>query len=154
MKAALLVLTLTLAASTAAAHGIGSTQVGRLVEGDPIAVAFTWSSGGPVAFAPFKVFGPGDDRLEYQNGRTDRVGRVVFLPDRDGPWRIEVQDDDDHRASLTVEIGPDQVAPGTPVWQRWLLRLSLGANVVLGLWLVEGSLRQLRARRARPTAAG
>jgi nickel transport protein len=108
----------------------------RRLDADGLAVEFYLSTGEPVTQARFQLFGPGDDVTAFQDGRTDRLGRAVFLPDRPGTWRIALTDDLGHSSTSAIEVGAEQAAPQQPFWQRWLLRLSLLGNfVMIGLLL-------------------
>lgn len=121
-----------------AAHGAGHTVVDRLVPGEAMAVEFSLSSGEPLAGTAFKVFGPGDITIAFQEGRTDRFGRAAFLPDRAGTWRVELADDRGHTGLATVNVGTEQVAPPDAVWRRGLLRISLLAEAVEKVWVASG----------------
>lgn len=142
---------------SAAAHGVGS----RWLEGGPAprAVLFHYSTGEPMAYAKVKVFGPRDDKMEYQSARTDRAGVFAFLPDGPGPWRVEASDDEGHKAVAEVSV-PDAAAPsGTssenvslpksapqaieprPVWESALLGASLTLNLFTGAALWRGRTR-------------
>lgn len=119
----------------AAAHGAGHTVVDR-VAGNALAVEFALPGGEPLADAQVLVFAPGADAKAWLQSRTDRLGRVAFLPDRPGTWRLELADDRGHAATAAVEVTADQAVPAEPIWRRWLLRLSLLANfVAVGLLL-------------------
>lgn len=126
-----------LAASAAVAHSIGH----RVLEGGATVVAFEYSGAGPVADAAYRVLGPGS--TPFQSGRSDGLGRVAFVPDRPGEWRVELRDASGHEAVATLVVGGDRSVPADAPWGRWLLLASLGVNAALGFWLWE-------ARRERP----
>lgn len=144
----------------AQAHGTGS----RLLDGaDPVrSLYFHYSSGEPMSWVKIKVYGPGDEKMEFQSARTDKLGRFAFLPDRNGPWRVEASDDEGHKAvaDITVEPAPVPTGPahaGTrdpepahplpqthaqdreqdPQWMRALLGVSLILNLFMGAALVR-----------------
>jgi hypothetical protein len=95
----------------------------------------------PIPFAAFTIRAPGGE--EFQNGRTDRLGRVVFRPDQTGLWKVTVDDEMGHLQSielvLNMENGdnPDQSSPrpDSP-WLKWLLGVSLILllTTALALW--------------------
>jgi nickel transport protein len=122
----------------AAAHGTGF----RILDGQrPVAVEFVYSSGAPMAYAEALVWSPGDDGVEYQNGRTDRKGRFAFLPDAPGTWKISVRDGRGHKAVAVCPVasGPAPPAPEIPSpfpkTLSALLGISLIANATLALLL-------------------
>ncbi len=125
-----LMLALVLFAPPAFAHGV-ITQ--RLDAPNCGAFCFHYSSGEPLAYAEVKVFGPGNDKLEFQNGRADAKGCFSFLPDRAGEWRISIKDGMGHHAegiytsgatSSTMKQEPVR-AGGMPQWLGVLLGVGL-----------------------------
>lgn len=114
---ALLVLAAWAFPPNAQAHGTGS----RLLDGaDPVrALYFHYSSGEPMAWVKIRVYGPGDEKMEFQSARTDKLGRFAFLPDRTGPWRVEASDDEGHKAVAEVAVElPDPGAAKAGVGQQ------------------------------------
>ena len=79
-----------LAASVpAAAHGLDHRVTGDRA----VVVTLTYDDGAPFSFESCEVTPPAQD-TPSQVGRTDRRGRVVFLPDRAGDWRVRVMAED------------------------------------------------------------
>ncbi len=138
-------------ASTALAHAVHY----RVLEQDGDAVAFEVSFGPkePAAYAAVLVYGPDDQEVEHQNGRTDRQGRFAFLPDRPGVWRVRVEAGMGHQVSFEVDVAesgtePEQeavqgnVLSQTEIW----IRAGLGASLLLNLGFLAARLRR-RANR-------
>jgi nickel transport protein len=123
-----------LASSAVQAHELRTEIVHR-----PPVILVTASYGGqePLPYAPIDIFEPGASRVEFQNGRTDALGRFAFIPHRPGEWRIVVDDELGHHRETTVVIDPsfldpdgavdtsEPAAPAVPIWWRWLTGLSL-----------------------------
>ena len=128
-RLAVLTAAILLLALPAAAH----TIVYRALDGGGVALEFRYSDGEAVAYEPFVVIGP-NDRVDFQNGRTDRHGRVTFLPDRPGAWQVTVDagEGEGHRVTAHVTVDDGGAVAPDPPWQRWLLIASLGGNVALG----------------------
>jgi len=83
------------------AHGTGYRI---LSDNKAVTAEFYYSDGEPMSYASVLVFGPGEEKTEYQNGRTDRQGRFAFYPDKNGTWRIEANDGMGHKAQGSVDI--------------------------------------------------
>lgn len=94
------------------------------------------------AYAAVLVFSPGDAKQEYQNGRTDALGRFAFVPDRDGDWRYIVDDEIGHRVEITIPVG-DASFQSSSVRAPWLT-LVAGLGFIAG---VTGVLYGWKARR-------
>lgn len=128
-------------AVSATAHSI----IHRVQPNAGIGIELQYSGSGPLVNAPFRIYRPGTDGTAFQTGHTDRWGRLAFLPDRAGNWRIAIRDQEGHEAEISVPVAADgAIAPPTP-WGRWLLVASLTAN--LGLLLLCLQLRRTTSRR-------
>ena len=118
-------------------------------EGGAVVVSMSYTDGSVPRFSSIRVFSPADPKQPFQIGRSDDAGRFVFLPTMPGAWRVQFEDDgeDGHKAEFPVEVGAISAAH-LPGWQKWLLALSLVANIFLGhqLWQFIGARRKNVAR--------
>lgn len=98
-------LLLLLLASQLFAHGVGfdlkSSESVQLVQ-------FKYADGKPLTYCEILVYGPEDDEIEFQNGRTDRNGYFAFLPDKEGVWLVEIKDTQGHNATAQIVISEDK----------------------------------------------
>ncbi len=127
------------------AHGVGAGPVQTPKE----AVHFYYATGEPMAYSEVLVYGPGDDKLEFQNGRADKNGVFAFVPDRSGTWRIVCNDGMGHRAEFKSEvhlagetkasekIKPVETQQKSPVWLKTLLGISLLFNLAIGVRIIR-----------------
>lgn len=99
------VLLAALLAARADAHGIHH----KVTHGDTIVVELTHAGGAPFAGARYQVFRPGESGV-FQSGVTDPRGRIAFVPDHEGGWRVRAFSEDGHGVDLVVEAAP----PPTP----------------------------------------
>lgn len=75
-----------------------------------VAVEFFYSDKTPMQYAEVLVFSPGNDKVEYQNSRTDQDGGFAFFAKKPGDWRIKVNDGMGHAVHATVAVPPVGVA--------------------------------------------
>lgn len=100
-------LPLLLAPALAGALGVHGLELELASEGPYRVVTATYAAGTPAPDADVVVEAPGGDTEgAWQTGRTDPMGRFVFAPDRDGEWRVTVDDGQGHRAVLTFSVTP------------------------------------------------
>jgi nickel transport protein len=79
-------------------------------------------------------------------GRTDSQGRVVFIPDRAGTWRLKVFSEDGHGADLSFTTGGEVgVRDANEPFLERHLRIIVGVSVIFGVF----GLVDLFARRRR-----
>jgi len=68
---------------------------------DAVVITVTHEDGSPLTGATYKVSSPAAAHPEW-TGTTDRRGRVIFVPDLDGDWRVEVWSPDGHGFATTI----------------------------------------------------
>lgn len=82
------------------AHGVDY----ELKNGRAVTIIVTYDDGKPMSYAGVKIFSPADEKIEHQNGRTDKNGCFSFLPDQNGEWRITVEDGMGHGVATKVNV--------------------------------------------------
>jgi nickel transport protein len=125
--------------ATLAAHDL---QVTWQRSGSAVIVENRYAGTEAAAYAAVEVFSPGDAKQEFQNGRTDALGRFSFVPDREGDWKYVVDDEIGHRVETTIPVG-DASFRSSSVRSPWLTLLA-GLGVIVG---VTGVLYGWKARR-------
>lgn len=125
------------------AHGTASRV---LEEAKMVAIEFSYSDGEPMRYAEVLVFSPEDQKVEHQNARTDRHGRVAFCPDTPGTWLITANDGMGHLSEARVEVDPGPLSqeaeqkpeisdPGQPGPASKTLKTLFGLSLILNLAL-------------------
>jgi nickel transport protein len=137
------------------AHGTAHRVVRN---GTAVTVESFYSDKEPMQYAEVLVFSPSDRKVEYQNGRTDRNGRFAFFPDRQGTWRIEVNDGMGHLMKADIEVTATG-EPGTgsgngsageremPAGASVPLKAAFGVSLIANVALI---LRALKTGKKRP----
>jgi len=90
---------------SAFAHGTDFRLIGKETV---VAAEFFYSDKASMQFAEVLVFSPEDDRVEYQNGRTDQNGRFAFLAETPGDWHVKVNDGMGHAVHATVAVSAEK----------------------------------------------
>lgn len=138
----------------------------RLINNDAVAIAeFVYSDQTPMRYAEILVFSPGNDKVEFQNGRTDQNGRFAFLAETPGDWHVKVNDGMGHAVHATVSVNlgkleqsfaaetsadglnnaPEKTITGkknfifadTSVFIKLLFGLSILLNLSLGMYVCK-----------------
>ncbi|MCG8632454.1 MAG: DUF4198 domain-containing protein [Desulfobacterales bacterium] len=118
-------------AGQALAHGV----LASVNAGDALVVTVEYDDGEPAGYAGVKIYFS-DEKVPFQTGRTDRNGRFLFQPDRDGEWKAIVNDGMGHRAVVKADVAPDNF--GASKGKGNPLIFSKGQSVVTGLSLIFG----------------
>ncbi len=117
------------------------------VQGAPaIVIKLFYLDNHPFAFEAYEIYREGE-KLPYQVGRTDGQGRIAFLPDRAGVWRVKSFSEDGH--GLDFKLETDAAAALTdsekPAFERYS-RIAVGVAIILGLF----GLLSLYVKRRHP----
>ena len=106
----------------------------QIEEGAAISVRLFFADGSDFAFESYEVYRAGDE-VPFQVGRTDLRGRVVFLPDRAGTWRIKAFSEEGHGADFSFTTGAKSGVPDAnqPFLERHL-RVVVGVSVIFGVF--------------------
>lgn len=122
----------------------------RLLEDESVVVGeFFYADKEPMRYSKVLIFSPENDKVEFQNGRTDQKGRFAFCPSHPGTWRINVNDGVGHavHAHVTVKAQATSDAAGfesesadsksvlsqASVLNRILFGLSILLNIFFGI---------------------
>ena len=128
----LTILLAVISADKALAHGV----VSSIKEENSLPVSiFRYADGTALSYGEVKVWAPDDDRIEFQNGRTDKNGKFSFVPDQEGTWRVEVNDGIGHAATTeyivqsVIETGAAEPKAENPSALLAILGVSLLINL-------------------------
>jgi nickel transport protein len=143
MKLPLLVLAIVLAAGHAQAHDLQH----QIDEGAAVSVRLFSADGSAFAFESYEVYRAGDE-VPFQVGRTDLQGRVVFLPDRAGTWRIKAFSEDGHGADFSFSTDlKSGVRDANRSFLERHLRIVVGVSVIFGVFGLVSLLTRRGWRR-------
>lgn len=139
---------------TAAAGGAGAHEIDHTVSrGSAVAIDFHFPDGTPFSYESFEVIPPAEE-TPFAVGRTDALGRVVFLPDREGDWRVRVFSEDGHGADIVVPASPAAGSEGAPFdgvaadsGMPRASRIALALGIILGIF---GIIGMIQGRRREP----
>lgn len=127
-------------AHPAAAHDLQYTVSGA----QAVVVRLFHVDNKPFSFEGYEVYRAGE-KLPYQVGRSDGQGRIAFLPDGAGEWRVKAISEDGHGLDFTLKT--DAAArvetADKPAYERYG-RIVVGIAVIFGLF---GSLMLFARRR-------
>ncbi len=130
-------------AAAAAGHGV----VVAPVDGAR-AVVFRYEDGTPLADAEANVYGPGDAEAAWE-GFADMEGRVAFVPDREGVWRVVVDDGLGHRAEARIEVDAAGGIATAPTGRRaGPSAIAAGLGVLFGFFGLWALARAAALRKA------
>lgn len=98
------------------------------------------------SFETYEVYRAGEE-IPFQVGRTDARGRLVFLPDRAGAWRVKVFSEDGHGVDISITTDAQGGVEGAtgPRLDRHL-RIIVGVALIFGIF---GLISLFVRRRAK-----
>ena len=104
----LLVLPVALLAGTLHAHQLNH----EVQTGSAVIVELSYGDGSPFGYESAEVYRPAES-IPFLAGRTDANGRLAFVPDRAGDWRIKASPRT-VTAATSPSPPPARAAPGPP----------------------------------------
>ncbi len=69
-----------------------------------VIIKIKYSDGTPFSYERYEIYSPEDEIIPYQIGRTDREGRIIFVPDYTGKWKIKAFSEDGHGTVKYIEL--------------------------------------------------
>lgn len=105
-----------------------------VTDGQAVVVRLFYADDSPFSFEGYEIY-PEGEKLPVQVGRTDAQGRIAFLPDRAGRWRIKAVSEDGHGLDFTLstDAAANVAASDKPIYERYG-RLVVGVALILGLF--------------------
>jgi nickel transport protein len=105
-----------------------------VTEGNAVVIRLHFADDSSFSFEEYMIYAEGEV-LPFQVGRTDARGRIVFIPDRPGKWRIRAFSEEGHGADFTIETGPEHAVVNTekPFFERYT-RIIVGVAVIFGIF--------------------
>ncbi len=115
------------------AHGVmGEVRRGGIV------VTVKYTTGEPMSYAGVKISSPGA-KLPFQSGRTDRNGRFCFFPDKQGEWKVVVDDEMGHRLEVRVPVDKEmKLTLSQPLKNPVNRLISRYERVITGISIILG----------------
>lgn len=117
-----------------------------VVAGQAVVVKLFYVDNTAFAFEGYEIY-PQGAQLPVQVGRTDAQGRIAFLPDKAGKWRIKAMSQDGHGLDFNIETDAAARLTGSdkPLYERYG-RVVVGVALLLGLF----GLINLYVKRKKP----
>lgn len=131
---------LLLLSTHAAAHDLRHT----VTQEGAIVVELFYPDKTPFSYEGYEIYRPGDD-VPFQVGRSDALGRIVFMPDRAGAWKLKAFAEDGHGAEFTVTSkGAGKLSDADkPLVERYA-RVFAGLGLIMGVFGIWSLFRRRR----------
>lgn len=119
-----------LVAGVATAHEVQVNTAGATAT----VATLRYADAQPFAFEAYELY-PAGSETPAQVGRTDAAGRVVFLADVPGEWRLKAWSDDGHGVDRPISAISGELAVTPPVAETPRAALWLGGlGTIFGLF--------------------
>jgi nickel transport protein len=99
--------------------------------GRAVIVELRYGDGSPFGYESAEVYRPGES-VPFLAGRTDANGRLAFVPDRPGDWRVRAISEDGHGGDFTVSATPEGGAAAPSAGLGTVGSLAVGLSVLFG----------------------
>lgn len=116
--------------SDASAHEVQH----QVATSEAVVVTLRYADGTAFSYEEYELT-PGDETIPIQIGRSDALGRVVFLPQEETTFRLRCFSADGHGVDFTFKASPQGEVSGRD--RGWFDRypgVFAGVGVILGLF--------------------
>jgi nickel transport protein len=115
-----------------------------VTRGDAVVVELFYPDNTKFGNQRCEIYRPGEE-TPYQTGTTDERGRIVFIPDQGGTWRIRTFSEDGHGANIAVDVDTDGLTAETKgtLFERFSA-IIVGLSLIVGIF---GVMALLQTRR-------
>lgn len=115
---------------SARAHDLQYTVVG----GQAVVIKLFYADNTPFTFEGYEIYREGE-KLPYQVGRTDKQGRIAFLPDAAAQWQVKAISEDGHGLDFKLSTDAAAALSGSekPLFERYS-RIFIGVALILGVF--------------------
>jgi len=102
--------------------------------GEAVVIQLYFADGREFSFQSYEIY-PEGGKVPDQVGRTDYQGRIVFIPDHAGTWRIKAFSEDGHGLDISLETDGQNalLEVAKPLFDRYS-RIFVGLAVILGFF--------------------
>lgn len=72
-----------------------------------VIIKSSFDDGKPFAYASVSIYAPDSTKTQYQSAWADANGIFVFVPDKSGNWKFEVDDEMGHVEEIIIPISQE-----------------------------------------------
>jgi len=69
-----------------------------------VVIRLFYPDGTAFSYEKFEIYSPRDNKIPFQVGRTDKLGRIVFIPNEIGKWKVKAISQDGHGINKEIDI--------------------------------------------------
>jgi len=142
MKRALLLAALCCLATVGLARAHELIQT--VTRGSAVVVELKSPDTSPFSYEQFEIHRQGEE-TPFQTGRTDALGRIVFVPDRQATWRVRAFSEDGHGTDFTIDAGPADAGETREDYSARPMKFVFGIMIILLLFMIVLRLMRRRA---------
>ncbi len=98
-----------------------------------VIVTVGYETGEIMSYGEVTIYSPKDEKIEFQNGRTDANGSFAFVPDMPGEWKIVIDDGNGHGFSEIFIVNENMKIEITQSMFNRFKKLFAGIAMLFGL---------------------
>lgn len=101
--------------------------------GSAVIVELRYGDGSPFSYESAEVYRPGE-AVPFLAGRTDANGRLAFVPDKAGDWRVRAFSEDGHGGDFKFAAIPGGDTSPSSTGLGTLVSLAVGLSLIFGVF--------------------
>ncbi|RUM50426.1 MAG: hypothetical protein DSY47_01710 [Hydrogenothermus sp.] len=113
-----------------------------------VVIKIFFADGTPFSYEKFEIYAPDNTKIPYQVGRTDKYGRITFIPNKVGYWTVKAFSEDGHGIIKKIYIDDLSKVSESQNQFGYLLKIFIGVLIILLIyWLLYLSARRKRVEK-------
>lgn len=98
------------------------------------------------SYENFEIYTPDNQKIPFQVGRTDKLGRVILAPNQEGKWLIKVFSEDGHGKTVYIDVDKNLVSTEnkSSLFNRYN-KLITGISLLIGIFGIISLFLKRRA---------
>ncbi len=100
-----------------------------------VVIRLYYPDGTPFAYEKFEIYSPDNKKIPFQVGRTDKLGRIIFLPNKSGQWRVKAISQDGHGIDKEIYINENSYVRENNNTRFYYLKLAVGIFLIVVIYI-------------------
>lgn len=120
-------------------------EIGRA---EAVAVHLSFAQQGDFSFQSYELYSPNNSEIPFAVGRSDALGRVLFIPDAPGRWTLKAFGEEGHGAVVAIDVDEALHVSDSAPQSSLVQRLALGLGVIAAIFGLLHLIAQRRKNEA------
>lgn len=116
----------------------------KVLEHNAVVITFSFGNGSDFSYNSYEVYGP-NEKIPFSVGKTDKLSRVIFIPNKKGIWRVKVFSGDGHGKEIEIDIDKEFKIQGySQTFFEKFQKILIGIAIIFAIFMGIRSLKRYK----------